>query len=237
MNNFTLTTPQGNKKIKIPQGRHEVSYSQWMEAYKYIMLGEEAQQDLDNNEHAKASRKAIESMARIVSALSNAEYKDVINLTPDKLNNLFLLYFDWLNKELPKKEHKIKNRIFVIPDFTKGSAGDFMDSMDLLGMVEDSKNDIELGLTIASVYLKEKKDKGEYKQDLEEIEKTKQFIKDNAKMDVLYSCAFFFLNFSKDLKPLIQQPLEVREELEKLISNLNGWVTILYSQVSQKVDY
>jgi hypothetical protein len=146
--------------------------------------------------------------------------------------NLFISDFGWIKDEMPKKELLIKGKKFLIPNFDKKSAGDFMDLYDLTQQITD-KNSADYGLLIAAVYLKD----GEYHQDLEDLEKRKEFFKKYAKMDLFYSCTFFLFNTLQKYKPDIVQPMELQQEAEKVISTLNVWDTIPYLLLWPKVEY
>jgi hypothetical protein len=233
MRNYKLTA--GDKEIKTlktPQGRHEVSYYQWAKAYEYILLSQEAKQDFEDGKFEEATKKSIESITRVIAALgTGATYKDLLRIEWDKINNIFLLDFEWLSNEEPKREFKIKGRKFTIPNFDNSTAGDYMDVMDILRAAKDNSNDIDMGLTIASVYLKDDK---EYKQDVDAINERKEFLKKYAKIDLFYSVAFFLTNSLVNLKIDIQQHSQIVMELAKLTSSLNGWASILYLQACQK---
>ena len=233
MRSYTLTAGEKEiKTLKTPQGRHEVSYYQWQKAYEYLLLSQEAKQDFDDGKYEEATKKSIESISRVIAALSTGvTYKELLRIEWDKINNIFLLDFEWLSYEEPKKEFKIKGRKFTIPNFDNGTAGDYMDVMDLLKATKESGNDIDMGLTIAAVYLKEDK---EYNQDIDAINERKEFFKKYAKIDLFYSVAFFLTSSLNKLKIDIRQHSEVLEELERLTSSLNGWASILYLQASQK---
>ena len=134
MRSYTLTAGDEDiKTLKTPQGRHEVSYYQWNKAYEYIKLSQEAKQDFDAGNYEVATKKSIESISRVIASLSTGvSYKDLLKIDWEKINNIFLLDFEWLSYEEPKKKFKIKGRKFSIPDFGNGTAGDYMDAMDLL---------------------------------------------------------------------------------------------------------
>jgi len=237
MKKYTLTN--NGKEIlvlKVPEGRHEVSYDQWCEAYKYLDLAQESKKDFDDGNIFEATQKSIESISRLVSSLSTGvTYEQLIKVPYSKINNIFILDFGWLSSEMPKKSFKVKGKTFKIPNFSEKSAGDFMDVMDLIKQINDLKNDADLGLTIAAIYFRE----GDYKQDVEAINERKEHLKKYAAMDVLFSAGFFFSNSLMSLeKSMLQHlELEVMEELEKLTSSLSGWGTILYLQALQKAEY
>ena len=107
-----------------------------------------------------------------------------------------------------------------------------MDVMSLLAMHEEY-NDAEKGLLIAAVYMRN----GEYYQDLEEINQRIEFLKKYGRMDLFYSAAFFLLSSLRSYKIDTQRHSAVVEEMVKLTSTLVSWATILYSQVSQKLEY
>ena len=237
MKKYNLTE-NGESKLTllVPEGRHEVSYDQWKDAYQYIEMAQEAKDDFDNNLLIDATKKSVESITRLMSCLcSGVEFEELRNVPYDKLNNIFILEFGWLSKEDPKKKFNINGRTFEMPDFSKKSAGDFMDVMDLIGQVNDKKDDAELGLIIAAIYLRE----GDYKQDIDKINERKEFLKRYAKMDVLYSAGFFLTNSLNNLDKSTLQLLahQVEKELVRITSSLHAWATILYLQASQKVEY
>ena len=237
MRKYNLTE-NGESKLTllVPEGRHEVSYDQWKDAYQYIEMAKESKEAFDNEQFVEATKKSIESLTRLMTALcEGVTYEQLRNVPYNKLNNIFIIEFGWLSKEKPKKKFKINGRAFEIPDFSKKTAGDFMDVMDLITQINDKKDDAELGLIIAAIYLRE----GEYEQDIDKINERKEFLKRYAKMDVLYSAGFFFSSSLQNLDKSIPQHLasQVEKELLRITSFLAGWVTILYLQASQKVEY
>ena len=237
MKKYILTENQTDKKtLLVPEGRHEVSYDQWNEAYKYLELSNKAKEAFEEGNYTEASLKGLESIARLISSLSSGvSYEELIKLPPIKLNNIFLLDFGWLANEKPKKKFTIKGRKFNVPNFSNASAGDFMDVMSMIMTIEKSKNEMDFGLMVAAVYMRE----GEYKQDEAAILERVEFLKKYAKMDVLYSAGFFLTNFLVNLRLPIEQHLskEAQKELLKLTSSLSAWVTSLYSQALQKAEY
>lgn len=234
MKNFEFIAGNEKVKFKVPEGRHEVSYNKWMKAYPYIKLAEEAQQALDLGDNLLATQKSIESMTHTICELSEGiRYDQLIKIKMDKINNLFLTSFNWLGSERPKKEFTINGKRFIIPEFINASAGDFMDCTALIQVLNDNVADEEKGLIIGAVYMRD----GQYIQDLQGINKRKEFLKKHAKMDFFFSCSFFLLNSLQTLGLLSSLHLTHRKELELLISSLNEWVTILYLQASQKRAY
>ncbi len=221
----------GSKKFSCPQGRHEVTYEQWSKAYEGIQKVEEAKQSYEEGDDIKATQLIVEHVCHIVSSLSVGVSKDdLLKANFEQVNNLFLVYFSWIWDEEPKRKLKIKGKEFDIPDFGKRSGLELMDCMQLLQQM-DSDNDAEKGLVIASIYAEEK-----YKQDFEGLEQKKQWLKDNAKLDLFYSCAFFLRSGTKTLGKSILPP-SIEQEVAKLTSTLNDWVCTLYLQVLQKREY
>lgn len=229
-----------NEKVtlsfKTPVGRKEVSYKQWSDAYKHIKISLKAKEEYEKGNINKASMLSVESMARIICALSKGvKYEDLIKLPISKLNNLFILEFSWLSNELPKRKFKVKNLKVEIPNFNKASAGDFMDTMSYLNLIKDKENHAELGVVIAAIYSKG----GEYYQDEDNINKRIEFFKEHAKMDLFYSASFFLTSSLVNLKIPIKQHLSEKAQrvIVKTTSYLNAWVTTLCSPALQKVEY
>jgi hypothetical protein len=234
MKNFEFIAGIEKVKFKVPEGRHEVSYDKWMNAYPYIKLAEEAQQALDLGDNLTATQKSIESMTHVICELSEGiRYDQLIKIKMDKINNLFLTAFNWLGNERPKKEFNINGKKFIIPEFINASAGDFMDCTALIQVLNENVAEEEKGLIIGAVYMRD----GQYIQDLQSINERKEFLKKYAKMDFFFSCSFFLLNSLQVLGIHSSLHLTHREELQKLISSLNEWATILYLQASQKQVY
>ena len=234
MNEYRITVNGKEKKIvKLPSGRHEVTLEQWNNAYKYVELALEANRLFEEGKIEESQAKIIESMCGTISALGKGiTYEELLQVDYNKINNLFLIQFDWLSKENVKREFRIKGKKFIVPKFEKATCGDFMDVMSLLAMHEDY-NDAEKGLLIAAVYMRN----GEYYQDLEEINERIEFLKQYGRMDLFYSCAFFLSSSLKSYKIDIQRHLAVVKEVEKLTSTLVSWGTILYSQTLQRQEY
>ena len=236
MKKYNLTE-NGKKKytLLVPEGRHEVSYDQWKDAYQYLEMAHEAKADFENNLYAEATKKSITSIINLIAALcEGVTFEQLKKISFDKLKNIFIFEFGWLSKEQPKKKFKINGRVFEIPDFSKKTAGDFMDVMDLIAQVNDKKDDAELGLVIAAIYMRE----GEYEQDIDKINERKEFLKRYAKMDVLFGAGFFFSNSLLNLEKsmLLHLAGQAVKELERLTSCLSGWAIILYLQALQKAE-
>ena len=230
MKKFEITANGKHKATALlPDGRKEVTLEQWNKAYPFLMDGIAAQGMFDEGDIEEAQIKIVQSMCNTMSALStNLDYDDLINIDFDKLNNLFLLQFSWLTNESPKKNFKINGRNFSIPDFEAGSAGDFMDIMSLIQSLKDEE-EADKGLAIAAIYMRQ----GEYYQDLNEIRDRMDFLKEYARMDLFFSCAFFLRSSLERHKTNIIAPLTLRLEVEKLASVLIGWATTLYLQTLQ----
>ena len=225
----------GKLTLNVPEGRHEVTYDQWKDGYEYIKLAQSAKDDFDEGLYLEATKKSVESITHLMAHLCTGATYEQLKLVPyEKLNEIFILEFSWLSKEQPKKEFKIKERTFTMPEFLNKTAGDFMDVMDLIGQLNDKQDDAELGLTIAAIYMRE----GDYKQDLDKINERKDFLRKYAKMDVLYSAGFFLTNSLNNLDKSTLQLLahQVEKELVRITSSLHAWATILYLQASQKVE-
>jgi hypothetical protein len=221
-----------DKEFLLPTGRHEVTLEQWNKAYTYLSLADEARQDEENGDIELAHSKIVKSICGTISSLSTGiEYSELLQVDWDKINNVFLIAFDWLQRETPKKEFNIKGKKFIIPNFMRGSAGDFQDCMDMLRQLKENE-EADKGLLVAAIYMRQ----GEYYQDLQEINQRIAFLKEYGRMDLFYSCGFFFLSSLKSFKIHTRQPLIV-EELEKLTQPLNAWATTLYLRVSQKHLY
>lgn len=229
---WQITTPKGIKEVKTPQGRHEVSYDTWVNAYKYIQLAQEADNLYQDGQYYEASEKAIESICRIMCALSEGlEYQDLIMVNHDKINNIFITLFAWLQNEQPKKEFIINGNRYSMPSFINDSAFEFMDTLQMLQQI-DGASEADKGLIIAAIYLRDHV----YVDDLQEIEARKEYFKKHAKMDLFYSCAFFLRS---SIMRLGRSSLQLSKlpELELLTSNLAHWVSILYLQALQKHKY
>ena len=233
MNEYRITANgKGKKIVKLPTGRHEVTLEQWNNAYKYVELAVEANRLFEEGKLEESQAKVIESMCGTIAALGEGiTYDELLNVEFNKINNLFLIQFGWLSEEKPKRNFNIKGKKFSVPKFEQGTCGDFMDVMSLLAMHEEY-NDAEKGLLIAAVYMRN----GEYYQDLEEINQRIEFLKKYGRMDLFYSCAFFLLSSLSSYKIDTQRHSAVVEELEKLTSTLVSWATILFSQVSQRLE-
>lgn len=217
------------KEFHLPTGRHEVTITQWREAYKYLQLADDAREAEDEGKFEEAQSKIIQSIVGTIASLSHGiTYDELMQVNYTKLNNLFLTQFAWLQNEQPKKEFKIKGKRFVMPNFMKTSAGDFQDCMDLLKMLKEEEEP-DKGLVIAAIYMRN----GEYYQDLEEIKARIEFLREHGRMDLFYACSFFFLNSLRAFKITSLQPLAVAE-MEKLTQPLNAWASMLYLRVSLK---
>ena len=227
-----MITIQINKtKFKIPQGRHEVSYDQWKNAYAGIKKAEEAKQAYEDGDNEQATILTIEHMADIISKLSiGVTTKEILQAPFDQITNLFITKFDWIWNEEAKAKFKIKGKYFDIPNFGRMSGMQLMDCMQLIQQMEGD-DEIDKGLIIASIYTQEK-----YEQDFENLEAKKQFLKDNAKLDLFFACAFFLRSGIQNLKGYTL-PASIGAEVESLTSTLNDWVCILYLQVLQKREY
>ena len=226
MNNYTLRINDSEKlKFKTPTGRHEVNYSQWNEAYKYLNFKDDNSEDL-----------GLEKLCRIIAALSqDVTFDDLRKLDIIVIQKLYLSDFsDWLQNETPKRNFVVNGKKISIPKFNIKKAGDFMDAMALLDIIKDKHNDSEVGLTIAAVYFK---DDINYNQDIEAIDRRKAELKKYAKMDLFYSAGFFLGSFLMDLKKHIPQPTQLIKVAEKLTHNLKD-LDIMHSLLRlQKANY
>jgi len=230
MNKFALKiNGEEKKEVLTPTGRHEVTIEQWDKAYKWLDLAAEANQDFEDGNTDEAQRKIVASICGTIEALSiGITYDELIQIKWDKVNKLFMIAFSWLQEEEPKKEFKIKGKKFYVPDFMRGTAGDFMDVMSLLSALKENEEH-EKGLLIAAIYMRD----GEYYQDLEEINARVEFLREHGRMDLFYSCAFFLLNSLKIFNQITPQPLVLLEEMAKLTSTLNSWGSTLYLHTRQ----
>lgn len=227
-----ITTPQGIKKARIPQGRHEVTYDQWNKAYPYIQLIDEANKDYEAEDYDTAALKSIQAICHIISELSEGvNYPDIVNIQHNKVLNIFLTQFAWLGNEVPKQNFVIDGQRFSVPKFIDESAMQFIDTMGLIqASAEDGDHD--KGLLIAAIYVRNHL----YTSSLEDIESRKEFFKKHAKMDLFYSCAFFLRSSMNNYKLHTPQPL-LEEAVVRLTSDLGSWVTSLYSQALWRAKY
>jgi hypothetical protein len=219
------------KEFKVPQSRSEVTYSQWKEAYKHIHLADEAREAYEAGNDEKATILVIEHLASIISALSIGVTKDdLLQVKYEQLVNLHILHFKWISDEEPKTKFIIKGKKFDVPDFGKMSALQLMDCMALIQQMKED-DEIDKGVVIASIYCRE-----QYVQDFEDLEAKQRWLKDNANLDLFYSCAFFLRSGLAHL-PSYTLHHSLAEAVEMLTSTLNDWVSILYLQVLQKQPY
>jgi len=215
MNTYAVkVNGEETKEFRVPTGRHEVNYDQWKEAYTYFVMAEDARSSMEDGDVEGATKSAIESICRTIEALSDGiTYEELIQVNWSKLENLFLIAFGWIQDEEPKTKFKINGKKFSIPDFMRGTAGDFMDVMSLLSSMKDI-DESNKGIVVAAVYMRE----GEYYQDLQEIEERIEFLKKYGRMDLFYSISFFLLSSLRSFSLDTPQHLPLVEELESLIS-------------------
>ena len=215
MNTYAVkVNGEETKEFRVPTGRHEVTYEQWKEAYTYFVMAEDARSSMEDGDVEGATKSAIESICRTIEALSDGiTYDELIQVNWAKLENLFLIAFGWIQDEEPKTKFKINGKKFSIPDFMRGTAGDFMDVMSLLSSMKDI-DESNKGIVVAAVYMRE----GEYYQDLQEIEERIEFLKKYGRMDLFYSISFFLLSSLRSFSLDTPQHLPLVEELESLIS-------------------
>lgn len=215
MNTYAVkVNGEETKEFRVPTGRHEVTYEQWKEAYTYFVMAEDARQDMEDGDVEGATKSAIESICRTIEALSDGiTYEELMQVNWAKLENLFLIAFGWIQDEEPKTKFKINGKKFSIPDFMRGTAGDFMDVMSLLSSMKDI-DESNKGIVVAAVYMRE----GEYYQDLQEIEQRIEFLKKYGRMDLFYSISFFLLSSLRIFSLDTPQHSPLVEELESLIS-------------------
>ena len=234
MNTFTITANGKSKKdVKLPSGRYDVNIEQWSKAQEHLNTALKANDLLEEGKLEESQKLAVESMCGTMSALSiGLEMDDLMRMDMDKVNNLFMMQFAWLQNETPKRKFKIKGKKFEIPNFGERSCGDFVDTMSLLSIYEDYQ-DADKGIVIAAIYMRE----GEYYQDLQEIEERIEFLKKYGRMDLFYSCAFFLLSSTRSHKINMQPHLQLKAEMEKLTSTLNAWASTLYLQTLQNQTY
>ena len=234
MNTFTITANGKSKKdVKLPSGRYDVNIEQWSKAQEHLNTALKANDLLEEGKLEESQKLAVESMCGTMSALSiGLEMDDLMRMDMDKVNNLFMMQFAWLQNETPKRKFKIKGKKFEIPNFGERSCGDFVDTMSLLSIYEDYQ-DADKGIIIAAIYMRE----GEYYQDLQEIEERIEFLKKYGRMDLFYSCAFFLLNSTRNHKINMQPHSQLKVEMEKLTSTLNAWASTLYLQTLQNHKY
>jgi len=234
MNTFTITANGKSKKdVKIPSGRYDVNIEQWSKAQEHLNTALKANDLFEESKLEESQKLAVESMCGTMSALSiGLEMDDLMRMDMDKVNNLFMMQFAWLQNETPKRKFKIKGKKFEIPNFGERSCGNFVDTMSLLSIYEDYQ-DADKGVLIAAIYMRE----GEYYQDLQEIEERIEFLKKYGRMDLFYSCAFFLLSSTRNHKINMQPHSQLKVEMEKLTSTLNAWVSTLYLQTLQNQTY
>ena len=234
MNTFTITANGKSKKdVKIPSGRYDVNIEQWNKAQEHLNTALKANNLFEEGKLEESQKLAVESMCGTMSELSiGLEMDDLLHMDMDKVNNLFMIQFAWLQNETPKRKFKIKGKKFEIPNFGERSCGDFVDTMSLLSIYEDYQ-DADKGIIIAAIYMRE----GEYYQDLQEIEERIEFLKKYGRMDLFYSCAFFLLSSMRNHKINMQPHLQLKAEMEKLTSTLNAWASTLYLQTLQNQTY
>tara|TARA_R110002020_G_scaffold477_2_gene2420 strand:+ start:1110 stop:1769 length:660 start_codon:yes stop_codon:yes gene_type:complete len=215
MNTYAVkVNGEETKEFRVPTGRHEVTYEQWKEAYTYFVMAEDARRDMEDGDVEGATKSAIESICRTIEALSDGiTYDELMQVNWSKLENLFLIAFGWIQEEEPKTKFKINGKKFSIPDFMRGTAGDFMDVMSLLSSMKDI-DESNKGIVVAAVYMRE----GEYYQDLQEIEQRIEFLKKYGRMDLFYSISFFLLSSLRSFSLDTPQHSPLVEELESLIS-------------------
>ena len=215
MNTYAVkVNGEETKEFRVPTGRHEVTYEQWKEAYTYFVMAEDARSSMEDGDVEGATKSAIESICKTIEALSDGiTYDELMQVNWSKLENLFLIAFGWIQEEEPKTKFKINGKKFSIPDFMRGTAGDFMDVMSLLSSMKDI-DESNKGIVVAAVYMRE----GEYYQDLQEIEERIEFLKKYGRMDLFYSISFFLLSSLRSFSLDTPQHLPLVEELESLIS-------------------
>lgn len=223
------TNGSKTKEARLPDGRHEVTLEQWNKAYEYLDMAIKANDLLEEEKNEESQLLAIESMCGTMASLSrNLNKYDLMHMNKDKVNNLFLIQFAWLSNERHKREFNVNGKKFLIPNFAKGTCGDFMDAVSLLSSYGEHE-DSEKGLVVAAIYMRQ----GEYYQDIEEINERMEFLKKYGRMDLFSSAAFFLLSSLRNHKIDMRQHSNLKKEMEKLTSTLNAWATILYSQASQ----
>ena len=245
MNIFTITANGKSKKdVKIPSGRYDVNIEQWSKAQEHLNTALKANDLFEEGKLEESQKLAVESMCGTMSALSiGLEMDDLLRMDMDKVNNLFMMQFAWLQNETPKRKFKIKGKKFEIPNFGERSCGDFVDTMSLLSIYEDYQ-DADKGIIIEDKSNPEKNLSHEFKSneifkasDLPEIEERIEFLKKYGRMDLFYSCAFFLLNSMRSHKINMQPHLALKAEMEKLTSTLNAWASTLYLQTLQNQTY
>ena len=231
MNNYTLRLDDKEVyKFKTPTGRHEVTYAQWNSVFEYL----KAKDKLEDADEVTTIRVGLESMCRIIAGLSQGvTYEDLLKVDAQKITIIYISDFSWLSDELPKTKFTVNGKKIVVPNFSKGTAGDYMDAMDLLNQIKDNSNDAEVGLLIAAIYTRD----GEYIQDIEAIEKRKEWLRDHARMDLFFSVGFFLLSFLMKIRNDIPLHTELLRELEKLTSTCNDLDIMRYLHQLQKVEY
>ena len=129
MNIFTITANGKSKKdVKLPSGRYDVNIEQWSKAQEHLNTALKANDLLEEGKLEESQKLAVESMCGTMSALSiGLEMDDLMRMDMDKVNNLFMMQFAWLQNETPKRKFKIKGKKFEIPNFGERSCGDFVD--------------------------------------------------------------------------------------------------------------
>lgn len=217
MNTYAVkVNGEETKEFRVPTGRHEVTYEKWNQAYEYFVMAEEASRDMEDGDIEDATKRGIESICRTIESLSDGiTYDELMQVNWAKLQNIFVIAFGWIQDEKPKTKFKINGRKFSIPDFMKGTAGDFMDVMSLLSSMKDIEESNK-GIVVAAVYMRE----GEYYQDLQEIEERIEFLKKYGRMDLFYSISFFLLSSLRIFNLDTQRHSRLVGELESLTSLL-----------------
>jgi hypothetical protein len=141
MNTFTITANGLSKKdVKLPSGRHDVTIAQWVKAHEYLEIAIKANDLLNEGKFEESQKLAVESMCGTMSSLSEGlDMDDLLRMEMDKVNNLFMMQFSWLQNEVPKQKFKINGRKFQMPNFGERTCGDFVDTMSLLSVYENTR--------------------------------------------------------------------------------------------------
>lgn len=232
MKKYTLVSNDKKIKFKVPQGFDEINYLQWKKALPYLLEIDKVQNNLDNGEFETANKVVVDSICHIIASLSQGvKCEELMQCDYVKIVNLFTLDFMFLQTKSEKRVFDVNGKTVVIPDFTKRSAGSFMDAMDLLKQADE--NDADVGVTLLSVYLQD----AEYSQDIEKINQTKEWLIKNGRMDLFRSMSFFLLTFMSNSEIPIKRHLKIQTRLEQLTSTLKISDIMHFLRVLQKLGF
>ena len=79
------------KTVKFPEGRHEVDYKKWSDAYVWINKAKEVQEEGEEGNKIIASKKAFDYIIRIMSILSDKiTYAELVDAPALSIQNIWL---------------------------------------------------------------------------------------------------------------------------------------------------